>query len=104
MAVAKSYKNSGFKAFDRGDTGQAHLRYAQAWETYRRLADVGHGDALFELGKLTCVGWGVAENPALARKYFERAQLSDKQLERVLIIDEFRLCMQGPSDRLATRG
>jgi len=92
LLAAKSAKIAGYSAFVDGKTAEGHAYYTQAATVYAMLAAAGINEALFELGKLTCVGWGVKRDPQLANFYFKRATLTHFQHERLLQIDEFKRC------------
>lgn len=83
---------AGYRAFFEGDYDVGHQRYAQAVAVFKTLADRGHSDALYELGKLTCLGWGVEKKPELAQEFFHRAKLDHYKMERIKIVPEFNSC------------
>ena len=61
-----------------GAVDRARLRiwaadYAAAWALLQPLAEAGNADAQEELARLHVEGWGVAQDSALALRWFERA-------------------------------
>ena len=72
MSPAKEWKAGGYAAFVEREYGLGRARYGQAAALFKIAADRGNSNALFELGKLTCVGWGVPRDADLAQLYFQR--------------------------------
>lgn len=97
VTIAKHAKSSGFEAFKQNKTYLAHLYYGQAIVIYTVLSKEGHTEARFELGKLTCVGFGTERNQALAKHYFDQADLQPSHKERLYKIRELRACFEHKS-------
>jgi hypothetical protein len=101
LALVRINKSDGWRHFDAGRAFEGQIAYARAAAILIAIIDrYDNSDALFELGKLTCVGWGVQKNKVLARHYFTRAKLDNAREARLLNVQDLAECWD-PSTKVA---
>jgi hypothetical protein len=102
LASVRINKTQGFKYFEAGKAFEGQIAYARAAAILLSIIDrYDNSEALFELGKLTCVGWGVQKNQTLAKHYFGRARLDKVREARLLNVPDLAGCWEPTPTKVA---